>query len=238
MDKQLALFKELASTDPFKAQVVGRNLFLKNMADVNIFKEYFTFSISVSCNSVPEAKFFVEEAEHALQLFCDACEINAEVVNQIFEWRDLLYQKEEAISAQIQAEIINSNDTILKKISDLQGKLASSKSPTKILDEIRALDASLDKDMLDNRQMAVYGKLSDKLSSYVVKAQKKESKKTNLNALGDLHHVLDEFNKEGAYKKDEEKLSKLLKSRMFNIDLSIVVPEVVTYYNHVYATIL
>ena len=91
------LFKAYFKEDVMKAQVIAKNLFCKEPSNIKIFNSYFSFCTGVvskrTSNSIEVCQFFLAEAELALRIFSEKCELNEASLKAIENSNEALRKK-------------------------------------------------------------------------------------------------------------------------------------------------
>ena len=250
----MELFKELQENNIWDAQIVGKNLFCKNPADIYVFTEYFDFCIKVANYPVDieTRSLFVNEADLCLTIFTEKVKIDKESLEIIQEKRSVLV----SISSEINNIIAKNdkdaleerksiNNDALTTLSRLKGRIASSTSQVefdRILSEMSICENKLDKEILTDTQISLYNNLTREFSTLVSK------KMADFAYLGDIKYNKDaaiSFKKafdlfkadESKYKESDNHLYELVAKYLFAYDAKRLFNETLVYYNHVYTFI-
>ena len=128
------LFKTYQKDDIMKAQLIAKNLFCKEPGDIKVFNSYFSFCTGViskkPINSIETCQFFFSEAELALRIFSEKCEMSEGALKAINNSNEILQKKLnvinsmiDAIQKQAEAEAVSANnqlfDDLCAKINQL-----------------------------------------------------------------------------------------------------------------------
>lgn len=243
------LFVSYQKENVIKAQIIAKNIFCKDPGDIKVFNSYFSFCTSVITKGgiypIETYQFFFAEAELALKIFSEKCEMDETVLKTIDNCNEILQKKVAIINGmandlqtQLDLEAMRKNDQIF---SDLCGKINQLQNSytEKLVNEIASLDNQLNKDLLSKTQIKNYNASSEKLSNIISKRLKKESVEYNRKALSAFKEGLEEFIKDSSFKKEKErnKLKELLTVKLFSFSQEKLFPEILNYYNFVYSYI-
>lgn len=243
------LFKSYQKDDIMKAQLIAKNLFCKEPGDIKVFNSYFSFCTGViskkPVNSIETCQFFFSEAELALRIFSEKCEMSEESLKAINNSNEILQKKLNIINSMIddvqkqaEAEAVSANNQIFNDLCGMIIRLECYYSD-KVADEIAELDNKLNKDLLSKAQIKHYKAQSEKLSGVIAKRIREQNVAYNKKALEALKVALEQFIGDSSYKKDKERdrLRGLLKSQLFDYKQELLFPETMVYYNYVYSYI-
>lgn len=243
------LFVSYQKEDVIKAQIIAKNIFCKNPGDIKVFNFYFSFCTGVITKKgiypIETYQFFFTEAELALKIFSEKCEMDETVLKTIDNCNEILQKKVAIINGmandlqvQLDLEAMSKNDQIF---SDLCGKINQLQKfyTEKLVNEIASLDNQLNKNFLSETQIKNYNASSEKLSNIISKRLKKESVEYNKKALSAFKEGLEEFIKDSSFKKEKERnrLKELLTVKLFSFNQEKLFPETLNYYNFVYSYI-
>jgi len=243
------LFKSYQKDDIMKAQLIAKNLFCKEPGDIKVFNSYFSFCTGViskkPVNSIETCQFFFSEAELALRIFSEKCEMSEESLKAINNSNEILQKKLNIINSMIddvqkqaEAEAVSANNQIFNDLCGMIIRLECYYSD-KVADEIAELDNKLNKDLLSKAQIKHYKAQSEKLSGVIAKRIREQNVAYNKKALEAFKVALEQFIGDSSYKKDKERdrLRGLLKSQLFDYKQELLFPETMVYYNYVYSYI-
>ena len=236
----MELFKELQDNNIWDAQIVGKNLFCKNPADIFVFSEYFDFCIKVANYPVDieTRSFFINEADLCLTIFTEKVEINRTSLAIIQDKRSILVSTSSEINKiladnerNVLEERKSINNDALTALSRLKGRIASSMNQNK-----------LDKEILSDNQIALYNNLTREYSTLVSKKMADFAYwgdvKYNKDAATAFKKAFDLFkNDEKKYKESDNHLYELVAKYLFAYDAKRLFNETLVYYNHVYTFI-
>ncbi len=240
------LFVTYQKEDVAKAQIIAKNIFCKDPGDIKVFNSYFSFCTGVITKkglySIETYQFFFSEAELALKIFSEKCDISETILKTIDNCNEILQKKATIINAlandlqnKLELEAKSKNDQIL---SDLCGKINQLQNyyTERLVDEIASLDNLLDKDLLSKAQIKNYNANSEKLSDIISKRLKKENAKYNSKALLSFKEGMELFINDSSFKKEKERdrLKNLLIDKLFSFSQEKLFPETLNYYNFVY----
>jgi len=243
------LFVSYQKEDVAKAQIIAKNIFCKDPSDIKVFNSYFSFCTGVITKkgiySIETYQFFFSEAELALKIFSEKCEMDETALKTIDNCNEILQKKVAIINAmandlqnKLELEAKSNNDQIF---SDLCGKINQLQNyyTEKLVGEIASLDEQLDKDLLSKTQIRNYNTSSEKLSDIISKRLKKENADYNAKALKSFKEGIELFIDDSSFKKEKERdrLKNLLIDKLFSFSQEKLFPETLNYYNFVYSFI-
>ena len=251
----MELFEMLKENNKiWDAQIVGKNLFCQKPYDEIYFNDYFNFCIKVAewPVEIETRTFFANEADLALNVFSEKCNIDESKLKIIQDARSKLVVVSKNINEYIQNQtaeqekkIFEENNKILSELSKLKTKMFNVKEQVQfddILKEMSTLENNLDKSILDYDQINLYKSLTKDFSTLV--SQKMEDiahrKDVQYNKI-----AADSFKKafelfktnEDKYKKSDSELYGLVSEYLFAFDAKRLFNECLVYYNHVYSYI-
>lgn len=250
----MELFKKLKDNSIWDAQIVGKNLFCQNPGNEVCFNDYFSFCITVAKwpVEIETRTFFANEAELALNVFSEKCNIDESILKKIQDARNELVEVSKNINEYIQAQTeeqeksaVEENNKVLADLSKLKSEMLFIKEQAQfddILTRMSDLEESLDKTILDKQQTVLYNTLTRDFSALVS------------NKMAELEHNKDiQYNKKAAdsfkkafelfkanedkYKKSDSELYGLVAKYLFAYNAKRLFNECLVYYNHVYSYI-
>jgi hypothetical protein len=236
-----------------EALLVGRNLFNRYPSNREVFNSYFDFLLFLAENlpSLSEKKDFAGQAGTALAFFSENAEVDAEVVNSISEHQQRLASVYSVIQAQKQEEqekynsAVNSeNNSCLKQLISLKDKLHLANSQTEfdaILLEVGKIDTKIDKSAFDEKQAALYDRLTKEhtglISDKMHELEYRKNTEYNKKAAEAYSEAFKHFNADEYRYKNQTQLFELASKSLFAYDASRLFNETLIYYNHVYTYI-
>ena len=243
------LFMTYQKKDIAKAQIIAKNIFCKAPSDITVFNSYFSFCTNIIAKKylylIETYQYFYAEAELALKIFTEKCEMDETSLKTIDNCNKILEEKAVFINAltndlqdQLEQEEKNKNEQIFSNLSKKIDQLLLSYSE-ELVEEIASLDNQLDKDYLSENQIKDYKTNCEKLSDIISKQLRKETAIYNTKALLGFKEAMEEFVKDSSYKKEKErdKLKCLLINKLFSFNQEKLFPETLNYYNFVYSFI-
>ena len=234
--KSIELYNALKKTDVLKAQVVGKNIFSKEIKNQDFFLDYFNFLLLSAVNSddAEVCDYMLKEAESALQSYSEACEMSKDTLDSIYDCNKWMQDAVRQISKNNQKIVFDNNARLIKEINDLYHSLQQNGKSDSVISKITELDSMIVKEAFDQKMKNEYSRLSLDISSFITQSINTEKKNKSLSALQEFKKAFDMFNEDKKYKKEEAELDFLLRTKLFKYNLSILDQEVVTYYNFVY----
>lgn len=251
----MELFEKLNKEDSiWDAQIVGKNIFCHDPGNEVTFQSYFSFCLKIAewPIEIETRTFFIGEAELALNVFSEKCNMNESNLIIIQNARTELVKVSRNINDTIQtqtkkaeASAYESNNKILSDFSILKSKMAciqEQKTFDNILMEMAELEGQLDKTILDSRQTALYNSLTRDFSTIVSQKMAEfahiEDVQYNKNAAKSFKKAFDLFKaSENKYKNSDRELYGLVSEYLFSFDAKRLFNECLVYYNHVYTYI-
>lgn len=234
MEDVKSLFLELQKSNPIKAQIVGRNLFLKSPSDSSSYELYSDFCLNYvngENNDLSFRHFLLQEVKEATSLFCDQCEITKDNLNLIDRISERYVLGGSLLERNERSFYIAQNKNLLDTLKD-QITREFSKSPDSALKEITQLDEKLEKDLFTDSQEKEYKELTDLLSEKVKKNMELKDRKANQDALHCYKKAFDLFNSDNKYKKEQESLA-VLGTYLNKYEVQKLSSSVQLYYNYV-----
>lgn len=231
----ICLFRDLAREDPLKAQIVGKNILCNNPQDETIFEEYVKFCLTSAkaANDENICRFLLNEAEQAIQDFCQFCKIDLDILEKITSLSRDYSSVIEDISKKNINQIKENNKKLLSELESLFEKLESERKWEETIKELNELDSKFEKDQFEKEQKDLYNLYSTKISDLISKRMKDKQKGDAMQALDDFKECYESFCNDKKMKKDEVKLMPLLTNQLFKHDINSMPPDVVLYYNYV-----
>ncbi|RUL59189.1 hypothetical protein [Prevotella koreensis] len=236
------------------AQIAGKNKFCLAPGEEKCFTDYFSFCLNVATwpVEIETRTFFANEAELALNVFSEKCNMDDSVLTVIQESRSKLVKvstdindfilkqtKEQAKSA------YDANNKVLANLSKLKSEINQAKGQSQfdeILKKMSTYEDCLDKSILDQQQTTLYNSLTRDFSALV---SNKMSEITHHDDIKYNKKAVDSFKKafelfkanEEKYKKSDTELYGLVSEYLFAFDARRLTNECLVYYNHVYSYI-
>ena len=231
----ICLFRDLAMENPLKAQIVGKNILCNNPQDETIFEEYVKFCLTSAkaANDESICRFLLNEAEQAIQDFCQFCKIDTDLLEKITSLSKEYSLVVEDISKKNMDQIKEYNKKLLSELESLYDKLESDNKWEETLKELNELDSKFEKDQFEKEQKDSYNLYSSKISDLISKRMKDKQKSDAIQALDDFKKCYECFCNDKKMKKEEEKLMPLLTNHLFKHDINSMPMDVVLYYNYV-----
>ena len=228
----MELFEKLKDNFIWDAQIVGKNLFCQKPNEETIFNEYFSFCIKIATYPVEieTRTFFINEAELALNVFSEKCNIDESKLKIIQDARSELVAVSRKINEDIQSQTdeqgkssFEANNKVLSELSKLKSEMLHVVGQAQfddVLKKMSDLEESLDKTILDKHQTALYNSLTRDFSTLI------SQKMTEITHCEDIK-----------YKKSDRELYGLVSGYLFAFDAKRLFNECLVYYNHVYSYI-
>ena len=175
----MELFEKLKDNFIWDAQIVGKNLFCQKPNEETIFNEYFSFCIKIATYPVEieTRTFFINEAELALNVFSEKCNIDESKLKIIQDARSELVAVSRKINEDIQSQTdeqgkssFEANNKVLSELSKLKSEMLHVVGQAQfddVLKKMSDLEESLDKTILDKHQTALYNSLTNEVRLYV-----------------------------------------------------------------------
>ncbi|MCF0198513.1 MAG: hypothetical protein HUK02_04225 [Bacteroidaceae bacterium] len=237
--EQMQLFLSLKEADIVTANSVGRNYCLRNINDLEALQLYIEFCIEqINAEKSEFFSFFVNEANVMCQYFLDNAIVSSDSLSLFLDLKNKLENRIRDCTEYLNKQSYKECKSLIDDISQCIGKYAlpnvSKKNKSKYLEEIARLDERIVADALPEDLRNEYNSLTVKVAEITENNRKAAQKKQNLNALKDIKEAFDTFSKDSEYKKNEDKLSSLLKNKMYCHNLDELNTEILTYYNYVY----
>ena len=242
-------FNLYLKNDIMTAQVIAKNLFCKVPSDIKLFNSYFSFCTGVidkktDC-TLEECQYFLAEAELALRIFSEKCEITKMSLKVIDKCNETIQKKidiiNELINEQQKKQELEATKLNNQFFNDLCRKIHQLYScySDKLAEEIASLDNKLNKELFSKDQIKQYKIQSERLSGIVARRIREQNVSYNKIALESYEDALKKFISDSAYKKEKERgrLQWLLKDKLFDYKQEILFPETLVYYNYVYSYI-
>lgn len=234
--KSIELYNSLKDTDVLKAQVVGKNIFSKEIKNQEFILDYFDFLLRSAVNSDDGdvCDYMLKEAESALQSYSEACEMSNDTLDFIYDCNERMKKAVSQISKNNKQIVFDNNAKLIKEIKDHYSSLQQNGKSDSVISKITELDSMIVKEAFDQKMKNVYARLSHDISSFITQSINFERKNNSLSALQEYKEAFNMFNEDKKYKKEEAELEFLLRTRLFKYNLSNLDQEVLTYYNFVY----
>lgn len=251
----MELFEKLVKDNSiWDAQIVGKNIFCLTPGDEKSFMDYFSFCLTVAHwpVEIETRTFFANEAELALTVFSEKCNMNDSMLKVIQESRSKLVAVSTEINEFIQKQTdeqaksaYNANNKVLADLSKLKSKLNNAKGQARfdeVLKIIATYEESLDKTILDQQQTVLYNSLTRDFSALVsqkmAEIAHQEDIQYNKNAANSFKKAFELFKaNEDKYKESDSELYGLVSAYLFAFDAKRLFNECLVYYNHVYSYI-
>ena len=250
----MELFEKLKDNFIWDAQIVGKNLFCQKPNEETIFNEYFSFCIKIATYPVEieTRTFFINEAELALNVFSEKCNIDESKLKIIQDARSELVAVSRKINEDIQSQTeeqgkssFEANNKVLSELSKLKSEMLHVVGQAQfddVLKKMSDLEESLDKTILDKHQTALYNSLTRDFSTLISQKMTEithcEDIQYNKRAAKSFKKAFDLFKEnEDKYKKSDRELYGLVSGYLFAFDAKRLFNECLVYYNHVYSYI-
>lgn len=231
----------------FEALIVGQNLMRKSL-DLRITGKYIDFLLKLSDKTelLNQKLAYINQADSTLDYYSLYADLSNEAMEFVKEYKEKIEGSRSFVSERIQTEenearkkkIIYNNEAF-DLIKKLYGKLRSNSDEdaiNRILDNIRRVDESIEREYMTPEQVSEYEGLTRKLSDEVAKKLKelddKKNAEYNLRAVDAYEKAFNMF-KNADVTADVEKIV----AEFFSFDSSRLSPETSMYYNHVYSFI-
>lgn len=252
INKKKKLFKKLYENQQFwNAQIVGKNLFHNNPSNEDSFCLYFDFCIEQANNQkdIDSRSFFLNEADIALSLFCDRCNMSEKTFMLIDKKRKTFEESNQRFNISVHdndeyltQKTISDNESLIDNLDKLAGDLqnvSSQKDFDTTIAAVSKAENSLVKDSFTPAQKERYDALSKRYSKLVsdkmIELQWQENKEYNLLAADAIKKVYDSFKTDSKkYKKDAHLFQDLICNKLCCYDNSRLTGETNTFYNFVY----
>lgn len=253
--EELNLYKQLLlKNDLENAHLVIKNIFNRNLSDLDVFKEYtdFCFRIAKLNVDLETRKYYLTEIDTAIIFFSENSILTVEILDFINETKENLFNlSEEIVKLENELyindmnELITSNEKVLKDLSILRGKVIKAKTQKEFDDfliEVSEKEKLLVKDRLSSEQNKFYEELTKDYTNTISKKMEELTFQENLNynkeALLSYKEAFDSFKgNEGVYKSRESELYNLATKKLFAYDSSKLFNETLMYYNNIYSYI-
>lgn len=251
----MELFEKLVKENKiWDAQIVGKNLFCQNPGEVTCFKEYFEFCINVATwpVEIETRSFFANEADLALNVFSEKCNINVKTMKIIRDSRSKLVSVSNNINSYIQEQTkeqeltaFESNNKILSGLTKLKTEMNGAnnqKEFDQVLVKMSSYEEGLDKAIFTPEQNTLYNSLTRDFSALVSQKMAdlshKEDIQYNKTAADSFKKAFELFKaNEDKYRKSDSELYGLVSQYLFAYDARRLFNECLVYYNHVYSYI-
>ena len=249
----MELFDKLIKENKiWDAQIVGKNLFCQNPGEVTCFKNYFELCIKVASweIEIETRSFFATEAELALNVFSEKCNINGKTLKIIQDSRSELVSVSNDINLYVQKQTneqelaaFESNNKVLAGLSKLKTEMNGANDQIefdKVLVKMSNYEEGLDKTILTPEQNTLYNSLTRDFSALVSQKMAdishKEDIQYNKTAADSFKKAFELFKaNEDKYKKSDSELYGLVSQYLFAFDAKRLFNECLVYYNHVYS---
>lgn len=253
--EELDLYKQLLlKNDLENAHLVIKNIFNRNLSDLEIFKEYidFCFRIAKLNIDLETRKYYVTEIDTAIIFFSENGNLTVEVLESINKIKDNLIELskeivriENELYANDMNELCIKNEKVLADLSKLRGRVIKAKTQKEfdnLLIELSEKENELEKDGFSAQQNKFYEQLTKDYTNTISKKMEELIFKENLNynkeALLSYKEAFDLFKgNEGIYKSRESELYNLATKKLFAYDSSKLFNETLIYYNNIYSYI-
>lgn len=253
--EELDLYKQLLlKNDLENAHLVIKNIFNRNLSDLEIFKEYidFCFRIAKLNIDLETRKYYVTEIDTAIIFFSENGNLTVEVLESINKIKDNLIELskeivriENELYANDMNELCIKNEKALADLSKLRGRVIKAKTQKEfdnLLIELSEKENELEKDGFSAQQNKFYEQLTKDYTNTISKKMEELIFKENLNynkeALLSYKEAFDLFKgNEGIYKSRESELYNLATKKLFAYDSSKLFNETLIYYNNIYSYI-
>lgn len=255
LDEQIGLFNEyFQNNDIWKANMLIKNIFNKNIDNREIFQIFFEFNVKITSWNVdtPTRKMFLNQASTAVVFFAENVQLTKELIEYIQNCENEIEALKEEINRveQIQSnrqfeEAKKIQTELLSKLTEFKFEIVKCKSQTEfqeILQKVKETEEQIDESLLDDKELNLYQELTKEYPEVINnKLEHFDRVKIidyNKNAVVDFHHAFKEFKlNEEKYKTNMAELRRLLGRDLFGYDSSQLANETLIYYNHVYSYI-
>ena len=253
--EELNLYKQLLlKNDLENAHLVIKNIFNRNLIDLEIFKEYtdFCFSTAKLNIDLETRKYYVTEIDTAIIFFSENGNLTVEVLECINKIKDNLIELsqeivrvENELYANDMNELCIKNEKVLADLSKLRGRLIKAKTQKEfdnLLIELSEKENELEKNGFSAEQNKFYEQLTKDYTNTISRKVEELTFEENLNynkeALLSYKEAFDLFKgNEGIYKSRESELYNLATKKLFAYDSSKLFNETLIYYNNIYSYI-
>lgn len=190
--KSIELYKDLKSTDVLKAQVVGKNIFSKEIKNQDFFLDYFDFLLQSAVNSddAEVCDYMLKEAQSALQSYSEACEMSNDKLDFIYDCNGKMQKTVRQISKNNQKIVYDNNAKLIKEINDLYHSLQQNGKSDSVISKITELDSMIVKEAFDQKMKNAYSRLSHDISSFITQSINTDKKNNSLSALQNIKRHL------------------------------------------------
>lgn len=253
--EELNLYKQLLlENDLENAHLVIKNIFNRNLSDLEIFKEYtdFCFRIAKLNIDLETRKYYVTEIDTAIIFFSENSNLTIEVLDLInrikknlIELSQEIVRVENELYMNDMNELCIKNEKALADLSKLRGEVIKAKTQKEfdnLLIELSEKEKLLVKDGFNSEQNKFYEQLTKDYTNTISKKMEELAFEENLNynkeALLSYKEAFDLFKRnEGNYKSRESELYHLATKKLFAYDSSKLFNETLIYYNNIYSYI-
>lgn len=250
----MELFERLKKDSIWDAQIVGKNIFCLNPGEEKSFTDYFSFCLKIATwpVEIETRTFFANEAELALNVFSEKCQMDESTLKVIKDSRSKLVAVSTKINAFIQSQseeqakaADEANNKVLTELSKLKSKMIHVKGQSQfdeVLKKMSSYEERLDKNILNQQQTILYHSLTRDFSALVSQKMAEISHNDdiqyNKKAANSFKKAFDLFKEnEDKYKKSDSELYGLVSEHLFAFDARKLFNECLVYYNHVYSYI-
>lgn len=255
IDEQLSLFQEyLAKNEIWQANLLIKNIYNKNIGNLDVFHKFYEFSIKVAKWNldIPTRKLFLEQASSALIFFSENANLTRDVIelihacqNEVDELREEITRVEHIQIDRRVEETKKVQREHLLKLTDYKYALGRSKNQQEfnaLLEKIKEVEEQINKNFLNEQEEKMYKELTidypNVINQKLIEFEKANAQEYNKKAVSDFNHVFNEFKQnEDRYKTSILELKRLVGSRLLSYDAGRLLNETLIYYNHVYSYI-
>lgn len=252
---KIKLFNELCEKQQFiNAQIVGKNLFCNSPSNKDAFCLYFDFCIEQAekQEDVNSSPFFLSEADLALSLFCERCNMSKEIFSLINHKRKKFLETSQIVNGRIREneEAIakrtsDNNEALIEELVSLSGDLERTSNQSEFestISKVSDAENSLQKELFTQQQKERYDSISKKYSKLVTEKmrdfQRQNDMEYNLRAADSFKKAYDSFKNDGSkYKKSEKDFQNLICRELCCFDAARLFTETIMYFNFVYSFI-
>jgi hypothetical protein len=252
---KIKLFNELCEELQFmNAQIVGKNLFCNSPSDKDVFCLYFDFCIEQAekQEEINSSSFFLSEADLALSLFCERCNMSKGIFSLIDDKREKfietsqivnnrIHENEDAIAKQTS----DNNEALIEELDGLANDLEKTSDQNEFestISKVSNAENSLQKELFTQQQKERYDSISKKYSKLVTEKMREFQRQSdmdyNLRAADSFKKAYDSFRNDGSkYKKSEKDFQNLICRELCCFDAARLFTETIMYFNFVYSYI-
>ena len=253
--RKIKLFDELCNNQQFmNAQLVGKNLLCNSPSDKDVFCLYFDFCIEQAekQEEINSSSFFLSEADLALSLFCERCNMSKGIFSLIDDKRKKFIQTSQIVNDRVREnedaiakQTSDNNEALIDELDGLANDLEKTSDQSEFESTISIVsdaENSLQKELFTQQQKERYDSISKKYSKLVTEKmrdfQRQNDMNYNLRAADSFKKAYDNFRNDGSkYKKSEKDFQNLICRELCCFDAARLFTETIAYFNFVYSYI-